>query len=159
MTAFATSFATWCQHTAIAEAIRSAPWPFPVIEIFHIAGMVVVFGTVLILNLRVFGLILRGEPVSQIAQDLTPLTLTGLGVQFASGSLMFIVSAMKFTENALFGIKIVLVIAAVAYHFGIHRNLAISKDAHPGRLRLSAAVSLVLWAGVVLVGLDIGVLS
>jgi len=159
MTVFATSFATWCQHTAIAEAIRSAPWPFPVIEIFHIAGMVVVFGTVLILNLRVFGLILRGEPVSQIAQDLTPLTLTGLGVQFASGSLMFIVSAMKFTENALFGIKIVLVIAAVAYHFGIHRNLAISKDTQPGRLRLSAAVSLVLWAGVVLVGLGIGVLS
>jgi len=159
MTVFATSFATWCQHTAIAEAIRSAPWPFPVIEIFHIAGMVVVFGTVLILNLRVFGLILRGEPVSQIAQDLTPLTLTGLGVQFASGSLMFIVSAMKFTENALFGIKIVLVIAAVAYHFGIHRNLAISKDTQPGRLRLSAAVSLILWAGVVLVGLDIGVLS
>jgi len=159
MTAFATSFATWSQHTAIAEAIRSAPWPFPVIEIFHIAGMVVVFGTVLILNLRVFGFILRGEPVSQIAQDLTPLTLTGLGVQFASGSLMFIVSAMKFTENALFGIKIVLVIAAVAYHFGIHRNLAISKDTQPGRLRLSAAVSLMLWAGVVLVGLDIGVLS
>jgi len=159
MTAFATSFATWCQHTAIAEAIRSAPWPFPVIEIFHIAGMVVVFGTVLILNLRAFGFILRGEPVSQIAQDLTPLTLTGLGVQFASGSLMFIVSAMKFTENALFGIKIVLVIAAVAYHFGINRNLAISKDTQPGRLRLSAAVSLVLWAGVVLVGLDIGVLS
>jgi uncharacterized protein DUF6644 len=159
MTAFATSFATWCQHTAIAEAIRSAPWPFPVIEIFHIAGMVVVFGTILILNLRVFGLILGSEPVSQIAQDLTPLTLTGLGVQLVSGSLMFMTSAMKFTENALFGIKIGLVIAAVVYHFAIHRRVAIANDTQSGRLRLSAAVSLVLWAGVVLVGLDIGVLS
>ena len=66
---------------------------------------------------------------------------------------------MKFTENALFGIKIGLVIAAVAYHFAIHRKVAIAKDTQPRRLRLSAAVSLVLWAGVVLVGLHIGVLS
>ena len=159
MTAFATSFATWCQHTAIAEAIRNAPWPFPVIEIFHIAGMVVVFGTILILNLRVFGLILHSESVSQIAQDLTPFTLTGLGVQLVSGSLMFMASAMKFTENVLFGIKIGLVIAAVAYHFGIHRKVAIAKDTQPNRLRLSAAVSLVLWASVVLAGLGLGVLS
>jgi hypothetical protein len=154
-----TAFAEWCQHTAIAEAIRSAAWPFPVIEIFHIAGMVLVFGTVLILNLRVFGLILHSEPVSQIAQDLTPFTLTGLGVQLVSGSLMFMTSAIKFTGNVLFGIKIGLVIAAVAYHFGIHRKVAIAKEAQPNRLRLSAAVSLVLWASVVLAGLGIGVLS
>jgi uncharacterized protein DUF6644 len=154
-----TAFAEWCQHTAIATAIRSALWPFPVIEIFHIAGMVVVFGTMLVLNLRVFGLILRGEPVSQIAQDLTPFTLTGLGVQLVSGSLMFVTSAMKFTENAVFGIKITLVIVAVTYHFAVHRRVAIAESTRLGRMRLSAAVSLVLWAGVVLAGLDIGVLS
>jgi hypothetical protein len=154
-----TAFAEWCQHTALATAIRSALWPFPVIEIFHIAGMVVVFGAMLVLNLRVFGLILRSEPVSQIAQDLTPFTLTGLGVQFVSGSLMFVTSAMKFTDNAVFGIKIVLVIAAVSYHFAVHRKVAIAEDTPAGRLRLSAAVSLVLWAGVVLAGLDIGILS
>jgi len=159
MTAFATSFATWVQHTSAAEAIRSVPWPIPVIEIFHIAGMVLVFGTILILNLRAFGLILRSEPVSQIAQDLTPLTLVGLGVQLVSGSLLFMVSAMKFTENPVFRIKIALVIAAVAYHFAVHRRIAIAHETQAHQLRLSAAVSLVLWAGVVLVGLDIGVLS
>jgi len=159
MTAFATSFATWVQHTSDAEAIRSVPWPIPVIEIFHIAGMVLVFGTILILNLRAFGLIFRSEPVSQIAQDLTPLTLVGLGVQLVSGSLLFMVSAMKFTDNPVFRIKIALVIAAVAYHFAVHRRIAIAHDIPTQWLRLSAAVSLVLWASVVLVGLDIGVLS
>jgi len=154
-----TDFAAWLQHTAIAETIRSAPWRFPVIEIFHIAGMVLLFGTVLILNLRVFGLILRSEPVHQIAQDLTPLTLIGLAVQLVSGSLMFMVSAMKFAENAVFGVKIGLVIAAIAYHFAIHRKVAIAKDTPARRLRFSAATSLVLWASVVLVGLDLGVLS
>lgn len=154
-----TAFATWLQHTSMAETIRSVPWPIPLLEIFHIAGMVVVFGTILVLNLRVFGLILRSESVSQIAQDLTPIMLTGLGVQLVSGSLLFMVSAMKFAENPLFGIKIGLVIVAVAYHFGIHRRVAIAADTQAGRLRLSATVSLVLWAGVVLIGLDIGVLS
>lgn len=107
-----TAFAEWCQNTAVATAIRSALWPFPVIEIFHIVGMVVVFGTMPVLNLRVFGLILRSEPVSRIAQELTPFTLAGLGVPSVSGSPMFVTSAMKFTENAVFGIKIALVIAA-----------------------------------------------
>jgi hypothetical protein len=159
MTAFATSFASWLQHTSVAETIRSVPWPIPVIEIFHIVGMVLVFGTILILNLRVFELILRGEPVSQIAEDLTPLTLAGLVVQLVSGSLLFMVSAMKFTENPVFRIKIALVIAAAAYHFAVHRRIAIAHETQAQGLRLSAAVSLVLWAGVVLVGLDIGVLS
>lgn len=154
-----TAFATWLQHTAAAEAIRSVPWPIPVIEIFHIAGMVLVFGTILILNLRIFGLILRSEPVSEIAQDLTPLTLTGLVVQLVSGSLLFMVSAMKFTENPIFRIKIALVIAAVAYHFSVHRRIAIAQETQASPLRLSAAVSLVLWASVVLGGLYIGVLS
>jgi hypothetical protein len=154
-----TAFAEWCQHTALAEAIRSAPWPFPVVEIFHIAGMVLVFGTVLVLNLRVFGLILRSEPVSQVAQDLTPLTVIGLSVQLISGSLMFVASAMKFSENVLFGFKIGLVMVAVAYHFAVHRRVAIASDTLPGRLRFSAAVSLLLWAGVALTGLDLGVLS
>jgi hypothetical protein len=69
------------------------------------------------------------------------------------------VSAMKFTENPVFRIKIALVIAAVAYHFAIHRRVAIAQKTQASPLRLSAAVSLVLWASVVLVGLDIGVLS
>jgi len=37
--------------------------------------------------------------------------------------------------------------------------VAIAKDTQPNRLRLSAAVSLVLWASVVLAGLGLGVLS
>jgi len=37
--------------------------------------------------------------------------------------------------------------------------VAIANDTQAGRLRLSAAVSLVLWVGVVVIGLDIGVLS
>lgn len=154
-----TAFAAWCQSTALAAAIRNAPWPFPVLEIFHIAGMVVLFGTVLLLNLRIFGLILRSEPVSGMARDLTPFTWAALGVQAASGALMFMASAVTLGERALFGVKIALVIVAVAYHFGVHRRLAIGQEDRAGPLRFSAAVSLVLWAGVVLIGLDIAVLS
>ena len=47
--------------------------------------MVLVFGTILVLNLRIFGLILRSEPVAQIARDLTPVTLIGL-VQVFEGA-------------------------------------------------------------------------
>jgi hypothetical protein len=154
-----TAFAEWCQRTAVAAAIRNAPWPFPVIEIFHLAGMVLVFGTILVLNLRIFGLILRSEPVPQIARDLTPLMLVGVGVQLVSGSLMYLASAIKFAESSVFTAKMTLVIAAVAYHFLVHRRAALVKETRLIMLRLSAAVSMMLWGGVVLTGLDIGILS
>ena len=154
-----TAFAEWCQRTALAVAIRNSPWPSPVLEIFHLTGMVLVFGTILVLNLRIFGLILRSEPIPQIARDLTRLTLVGLGVQLVSGSLMYLASAMKLAESTVFTAKITLVIAAVAYHFLVHRRAALAKDTRGIMLQLSAAVSMMLWGGVVLTGLDIGILS
>ena len=55
-------FIEWCQYNALSQFMRSAKWPYPSVEILHIAGLILVFGSMLILNLRIFGRILRREP-------------------------------------------------------------------------------------------------
>jgi hypothetical protein len=57
-----TGFLEWCQTNALSQLMNSAKWTFPAVEIFHIAGLVVIFGSMLVLNLRIFGRILRAEP-------------------------------------------------------------------------------------------------
>ncbi len=156
-------FIQWCQTSALSAAIRSAKWPYPSIEILHIAGLVLVFGSIFILNLRIFGRVLKQTSVREVAMGLAPLTLVGLCAQCVSGPLLFVATAMRFWENPSFRLKLVLLVIALVHHYGWHRPLviggAIGGEASAGKLRGSAAVSMLLWAGVILAGLSIELLA
>jgi hypothetical protein len=154
-----TEFITWCQKSALSEAIRSQPWPYPTIEIFHLAGLILVFGSILVLNLRIFGRVLREEPVWEVAGGLARFTWIGLAVQAVSGPLMFMTSANRFYDSSAFRLKLLLLVVALVYHFGVHRRLAFSNGASTGILRTSATLSLALWGGTVLAGLAIELIS
>ena len=146
------SFAQWCQNLALAEAIRNRPWPFPTIEIFHLAGLVLVFGSIFVLNLRMFGFILKDTPAVRVAHSLAPWTLVGLGVQVLTGPLLFISAAMRFYGNGTFRMKLALIASALIYHFLVHRRAV---SARTVAARVSAAVSTLLWMSVFLAGMDI----
>jgi hypothetical protein len=151
------SFIQWCQHLALAEAIRSVSWPYPAIEIVHICGLVMVFGSILVLNLRIFGAYLTDTPSAEIADDLAPWTLVGLAIQVVSGPLLFITSAERFSESTPFLTKLVLLVVALIYHFAVHRNS--SRGRGPLPAKASALISMVLWIGVILAGLGIELLA
>ncbi len=151
-----TTFAQWCQSLALAQTIRNVVWAFPTIEIVHLAGLVVVFGSIFVLNLRMLGFILSDTPAAQVAKGLAPWTLVGLGIQIVTGPLLFVSGAVRFSENGPFRIKIVLIAAALVYHFAIHQR-AISASTIAARL--SAAVSIMLWTSVFLAGMSIELLG
>ena len=65
-------FFKWCDNTWLANLIRGSRIYFPVIETFHLFALTLLFGAVVILNLRLFGFIMRRQPVSQLALDLAP---------------------------------------------------------------------------------------
>ena len=82
-------FFEWCENTAIGEAVRNSLWLFPVIEAFHLVALALIGGAVLLVNMRLLGLVLRGRPVSELARDAHPWFLGGLVVMFASGVPLF----------------------------------------------------------------------
>jgi hypothetical protein len=150
-------FAEWCWSLPLSVAIRSAPWPFPLLEIFHIAGLVLVFGTVLIVDLRLLGVVLRREPGWQVSGDLMRRAWLGFGVQLLTGPLLFIANSRKFYDSVFFCSKLVLLVLAIAFHFLVVRRVSESVDAgvSPFRGRLAGGVSLALWAAVIVSGLSI----
>jgi hypothetical protein len=152
-------FLAWCQSTELSRWVLSAKWRYPAIEILHIAGLVLVFGSILVLNLRIFGRILRQQPVSDVAVSLSPIALVGIAAQFISGPVLFMATAKHFYESVPFRVKLLLLAVALVYHFGVHRSLAIKTSMVTRELRISAVASMLLWSGVILAGFGIELLA
>jgi hypothetical protein len=152
------SFCQWCNNSFFGHGIRNSTWLFPFVEIFHLVGLGILGGTILILNLRLLGLSFRDEPVSELAIDVQPWMLGSLAVMLISGFLLFSTEAVKMYGNWAFQIKMLSLLLAVVFTFTIHRKVTLSDEGRIPRVLqiLTALVSLILWAGVGLGGRAIG---
>ena len=148
-------FCQWLYDSGIGTAIRESIWVFPIIETIHVLGMALLVGTVAILDLRLLGLVLKGEQVSRVAGQILPLTWAGFGVMFTSGFLLFWSEAAKSYWNPAFRVKLVLLalvgLNPLIFHFTIYRSVATWNGVivTPLRARLAAVFSLTLWSGII----------
>ena len=145
------------------EAIPRNPiarweWVFPVIESLHICGFTLLVGAVAILDLRLLGLRLRQQPISQVARALAPWIWAGIIAQLVTGPYLFSGDPFEYVQIAAFRVKMALFLAALVFHFTVIRAAtAPSRDSAPLGWRIPAALaSLGLWVGVMLAGLWIG---
>jgi hypothetical protein len=130
-------------------------WGFPTVEILHLAGMLVVIASILVLNLRMVGAILRDQPMSDVAGGLQRWTIGGLIAQLITGPLLFMTQANKFYHNEWFRMKVSLLVLALLFFFLLQRRVARSPNSGAGMARAAGVISLVLWFGVVVTGMNI----
>lgn len=152
------SFCQWCNNSFFGHGIRDSRWLFPFVEIFHLLGLGVLGGTLLVLNLRLLGIGFRGEKTSDLAKDVRPWMVGSLGVMLVSGFLLFSTEAVKMYGNWAFRAKMTFLALAILYTFTLYRWVVRAEEFRVARgWRVSAAVlSLVLWSGVGLGGRAIG---
>ena len=133
-------------------------WVFPVVESLHICGFTLLVGTIAILDLRLLGLRLKQQPISQLARALAPWIWAGLIAQLITGPYLFSGDPFEYVQITAFRVKMILFLLALIFHFTVIRAAtASSRDAAPlGWRRPVALVSLGLWVGVMLAGLWIG---
>jgi hypothetical protein len=139
-------FFDWCQSTPLAAALRDSIWAAPVIDVTHLIALAMLFGPVLILNLRLSGLVLRDQPVAEIAEAVMPWWRRGLLLSTVSGLLFFAGSAIKAYNVAPFYAKMALLGMALTFQSTVIRKIAST----PGvdRARVASAISMILWIGV-----------
>jgi hypothetical protein len=151
-------FFEWCENSGVGEAIRNSTWLFPVIECFHLLALAVIGGAVLVVDLRLLGLGLSGQPVAQLARD-TQRWLTGaLAVMIASGSLLFSSEAIKCYYHDAFWFKMTSLLLAITFTFTIRRKITLANEklTSPTWRRAVGMTSLVLWCSVGIGGRWIG---
>ena len=145
------------ESAPLAVAMRHELWLYPAVEILHIWGFVVLVGSIVVLDLRLLGLS-RSVSAHALSRHVLPWTLGALVVIVPTGFLMFMAHASDFVSNRAFQVKLGLIVLAgvnaALFHTGAHGKYAQwDRDVAPPRgVKLHAAASLAIWAGVISCG-------
>lgn len=144
----------WLTSASVASFVTDRTWVWPASEILHFIGLSLLFGIVLLVNLRMLGMI---KPVSFAAlHRLLPWAVVGFGINTFTGMLFFIAAPEQYTKNVAFYWKIGLMMAAGAhllYVTVVDEFWAVGpgEDA-PVRAKVIAASAIALWVGVMYCG-------
>jgi hypothetical protein len=151
-------FIAWCDQMWLGNVIRKSTWLFPAIETVHLLALAVLLGTIVLVDLCAFGVILRRPGISQVAGELSTWTFAALCIMLTTGVLLFLSEATKCYDSPPFHVKMICLVLAIAYQFTIYRKIIRSPNASAAALqtRLAAGVSLALWFSVALAGRAIG---
>jgi hypothetical protein len=151
-------FFQWCYLTPIGEGIRNSTWLFPVIEAFHLLGLGLTAGAVLIVDLRLLGVGLSKQPVAQLWAAVRPWLIGSVTLMFASGVPLFLSESIKCYYSFAFWVKMVSLLLVLVFTFTVIRGVSqtgLTSD-RPQLGKLTALISLALWFGVAWGGRWIG---
>ena len=151
-------FCEWLANTPGSIALHESLWGYPVLESVHVLALCLFVGMAAALDLRLLGAALRRTPVSEAATRLLPWAVAGFVVMVVSGALLVYAIPVRTYQSIWFRAKVVLMMAAglnawVFHHTVYSRVGAWNLDRiPPKRARAAGAVSLVLWASVIILG-------
>jgi hypothetical protein len=150
------------QGTPIATAIRENTWLFPTIESLHVLSIVLVVGTIMIVDLRLINVAGRRRPVSELMRETLPWTWGAFICAVVTGSLLFSSSALKYAANWQFEAKMLMLLLAginmAVFHLGAYRSVSLwdRTELTPNPARVAGGISLAIWVTVVALGRWIG---
>jgi hypothetical protein len=156
-------FLSAMQATPWGTAVRESTWLFPTIESAHVLSLVLVVGSIMMVDLRLLNLASRERSVRELTDDILPWTWTAFIAAAITGTLLFSSSAIRYSHIWQFEAKMcMLILAAVnmgIFHLGAFRSVA-EWDRHPVHpplaAKLAGGISLCIWVSIVGLGRWIG---
>lgn len=163
MDTFAPFFAA-LQNSAVAQFVNTAGPTYPIVESIHVIAVALVFGTILIVDLRLLGVASTNRPFTRVAHDLLHFTWVGFALAVVTGTLLFLPNASSIYININFQVKMVLLLLAginmFAFELVTARKASVWDNATPPpSARLAGFLSIGLWMGVIVFGRLIGFTS
>jgi hypothetical protein len=149
-------FFNWSEGSWLGNVIRNHQYPFAVIEVIHLFGLTLLLGGIFLMSLRLFGLIMRDMPLSQVARQLGWISFLGLIVMVATGVSLFASEALKCYNNNMYWYKMAFFFPATIFHFTLYRKVTRSDSSQPFMRGLTGFLALFLWFGVAVFGRAIG---
>ena len=154
---------SWLEGSPLGESLRgTGVWTYGLLNLGHIAGISTLFGSILILDLRLLGA-WRTLPLAGIARPTVPLAAIGFALAAASGLGMLSFNATEYLGNPF------LLIKFPAIGLGLANALVISRlpawrerEARPlshrerRQLAIAGGVSLACWGAALAAGRMIG---
>ena len=138
--------------------LNSSALAFPILECIHIVGFALSIGTVAIVDFRLLDIGMRHQTPAQLNKDLSVWTIVGLSIMVLTGMMLYSSDPDMYYLNWAFLLKMLFLVLAIVFNYTIHRNVVLS-GASPGKTKMVAYVSLLLWILVIFGGIFIGFLN
>ena len=148
----------WIYDSQIGTGIRESVYLFPILEGTHVIGLALSVGTVMWFDLRLLGVTMRNQPVSEVFGQLKPWMLSGFSIMFLTGSLLFSSVAVDAYSNTSFRVKMLVLLLSglniLVFHSTVDRRRHEWDKAPipPLQARLAGLLSLILWMSVIVAG-------
>ena len=147
----------WLEYTWLGTVVRDSVWMFPVVEAVHLLGLCLLGGVVLTVDLRMLGIGLKRQSISELADDLRPWLIGAVALMFATGVTLFLSEAVKCYYNTSFWVKMATLPIALLFTFTVRERLVTTDGIGvSAKTRLVAAASMLLWFTVAAAGRWIG---
>jgi len=144
----------WLKSASVASFVVRQTWVWPASEMLHFIGLCLLFGVVLLVNLRLLGM-MKSVPVAAFHR-LLPWGILGFGVNAITGMLFFIATPEQYTQNTAFHWKMGLMLLAglnILYLMVFDDAWALGpEDDAPLSAKLIAGSAICLWVGVMYFG-------
>lgn len=148
----------WLDSTRLNAAMRTSNWFFPVFDVIHTLGIVLVAGTIMFVDLRLLGMMLKSEPVAVVVRRIVPWTLRGFALMFVTGGLLFVSEPVKMYHSDAFRFKLLLLalagLNALLFHATVYRSAPRWDPQAPApfQAKLAGLLSLALWIAIIAAG-------
>ena len=147
----ARSIATSPIHDLAIDWLRNVPGLPPIVQTIHILSIGCIMGSIVFIDLRVLGLAVPSQSIPEMLRRLMPWVWASLVLLFLSGAMFVVARPTRYFVNPVFGIKFALLIPAVVLAVTMQRMFA-KNPAPRASVKAVAAISLLLWFGVVMAG-------
>src|ERR1700744_2596669 len=105
-------FLTAMQATPWGTAVRESTWLFPTIESVHVLALVLVVGSIMMVDLRLLNLASRNRSVKELTADVLPWTWSAFVLAAITGTLLFSSSAVRYMTIWQFEAKMCMLLLA-----------------------------------------------
>jgi hypothetical protein len=148
----------WLAATPLSHTIQATDWIIPSLQTIHILCVAAVFSSAIVVDLRIWRLLERDEPLPEVARRFLPTIWPLLLILLLTGSLLIVGEPRRSLLNTTFYLKMALLAVAIALTAGLQGSITASPNSwdHDRRRRIAgrfaATVSILVWCGILFAG-------
>lgn len=150
------SILQWVESTDLSTAIREGPLLYPIIGGFHLLAIALFGGMLVMTDLRLLGWAMRRRTISDILEQFRVWKRVGFVLVALSGLLLALAEPLRLYRSLSFWVKMALLVSvgahALVFRNGIYENAKALDAGLTPRAKLAAALSLILWGGLIVTG-------
>jgi hypothetical protein len=149
------ALAGWLQDSALGAWMRGGGWSYAAVNVAHLLGLVLLVGTILLLDLRLLGFG-RSFDARAVAKALLPFAVSGLLLMLCSGVALLSADARALAVHPLLQVKLAAVLVGLGnvawFHLAFARHLDDWDRTRPPLARLCVFASIALWLCILALG-------